>query len=341
MKTLKKLTAALTALILLFSVAACNNDKTDQTTTQATTKAQKTVINVAGLKGPTGMGLVQLMDADAAGTTANDYNFTIEGAPTDILPLITTGAVDIAASPVNFASTMYNKTNGEVQILCINTLGVLYLLEQGDSISSIADLKGKTIYSSGQGSSPEYILNFILTANGIDPEKDVTVEYKAEHSELAAIASTDKEGIYILPEPFVSTVTSKNPKLKNILNLTTEWEKACEISGTPSTLAMGCLVVRTKFAQENPEAVNDFLKEYKKSVDFVNDKASNAGELIAKYEIIPNAQLAQKAIPTSNITFIAGREMKDVTMQNLSVLFKANPKSIGGAEPKDDFYFGA
>lgn len=153
MKTLKKLTAALTALILLFSVAACNNDKTDQTTTQATTKAQKTVINVAGLKGPTGMGLVQLMDADAAGTTANDYNFTIEGAPTDILPLITTGAVDIAASPVNFASTMYNKTNGEVQILCINTLGVLYLLEQGDSISSIADLKGKTIYSSGQGSS--------------------------------------------------------------------------------------------------------------------------------------------------------------------------------------------
>lgn len=225
MKTLKKLTAALTALILLFSVAACNNDKTDQTTTQATTKAQKTVINVAGLKGPTGMGLVQLMDADAAGTTANDYNFTIEGAPTDILPLITTGAVDIAASPVNFASTMYNKTNGEVQILCINTLGVLYLLEQGDSISSIADLKGKTIYSSGQGSSPEYILNFILTANGIDPEKDVTVEYKAEHSELAAIASTDKEGIYILPEPFVSTVTSKNPKLKNILNLTTEWKK--------------------------------------------------------------------------------------------------------------------
>lgn len=169
----------------------------------------------------------------------------------------------------------------------------------------------------------------------------MTVEYKAEHSELAAIASTDKEGIYILPEPFVSTVTSKNPKLKNILNLTTEWEKACEISGTPSTLAMGCLVVRTKFAQENPEAVNDFLKEYKKSVDFVNDKASNAGELIAKYEIIPSAQLAQKAIPTSNITFIAGREMKDITMQNLSVLFKANPKSIGGAEPKDDFYFGA
>ena len=341
MKTLKKLTAALTALILLFSVAGCGNDKTDETTEQLTTQAQKAVINVAGLKGPTGMGLVQLMQADATGTAANDYNFTLEAAPTDIVPLITTGAVDIAACPLNMASLLYNKTNAGVQILCINTLGVLYILEQGDSVKSIADLKGKTIYSSGQGASPEYILNFILTANGIDPQKDVTVEYKAEHSELAAIAATDKAGIYVLPEPFVSTVTGKNPELKNVLNLTTEWEKACEINGTPSTLAMGCLVVRTKFAQENPDAVKSFLSEYKNSVDFVNDKSSNAGELIAQYEIIPSAQLAQKAIPTSNITFIAGREMKDITMQNLSVLFKANPTSIGGVEPKDDFYFGA
>ncbi|HZK39853.1 MAG TPA: ABC transporter substrate-binding protein, partial [Clostridia bacterium] len=263
MKTLRKLTAALTALVLVFTVAGCGNDKTDPTTTQAppsTTERQKTTINLAGLKGPTGMGLVQLMQADADGTTANDYNFTLEAAPTDIVPLITTQAVDIAACPLNLASTLYNKTNGGVQILCINTLGVLYILEQGDSVQSIADLKGKTIYSSGQGASPEYILNFLLTTNGMDPEKDVTIEYKAEHSELAALAATDKAGIYVLPEPFVSTVTGKNPQLKNVLNLTTEWEKACEISGTPSTLAMGCLVVRTEFAQNNPEAVSSFLK---------------------------------------------------------------------------------
>lgn len=340
MKTLRKFTAALTALVLAFTVAGCGNGKTDQTTTQPTSQAPKTVINLAALKGPTGMGLVQLMQADAAGTTANDYNFSLEAAPTDIVPLMTTQAVDIAACPLNVASLLYNKTNGGVQILCINTLGVLYILEQGDSVQSLADLKGKTIYSSGQGASPEYILNFLLTTNGIDPEKDVTIEYKAEHSELAALAATDKAGIYVLPEPFVSTVTGKNPQLKNVLNLTTEWEKACEISGTPSTLAMGCLIVRTEFAKNHPEAINSFLKEYKNSVDFVNDKANNAGELIAQYEIIPNAQLAQKAIPTSNITFIAGAQMKDITIQNLNVLFKANPKSIGGAEPKDDFYFG-
>lgn len=340
MKTLRKFTATLTALVLLFTVAGCGNGKTDPTTTQSATEAPKTVINLAALKGPTGMGLVHLMQADNDGTTANDYNFTLEAAPTDIVPLMTTQAVDIAACPLNLASTLYNKTNGGVQILCINTLGVLYILEQGDSVQSIADLKGKTIYSSGQGASPEYILNFLLTTNGMDPEKDVTIEYKAEHSELAALAATDKTGIYVLPEPFVSTVTGKNPQLKNVLNLTTEWEKACEISGTPSTLAMGCLIVRTEFAKNNPEAVSRFLKEYKNSVDFVNDEANNAGELIAKYEIIPNARLAQKAIPTSNITFIAGAQMKDITIQNLNVLFKANPKSIGGAEPKDDFYFG-
>ena len=341
MKTLKKLTATFMAITMVFALAACGKDKTDETTAQSTTAAPKTVINIASLKGPTGMGIVQLMQADAVGGAANDYNFTLEASPTDIVPLMTTGAVDIAACPLNMAATLYNKTDGDVQMLCINTLGVLYILEQGDSITSIADLKGKTIYSSGQGASPEYILNFILTANGIDPNEDVTVEFKAEHSELAALAATDKEGIYVLPEPFVSTVTGKNPKLKNVLNLTTEWEKACEINGTPSKLAMGCLIVRTKFAQENPEAIKSFLKEYQSSIDYVNDKANEAGELIAHYEVIPSAQLAQKAIPTSNIVFIAGSEMKDIALQNLNVLFVANPQSIGGAEPKDDFYFGA
>jgi len=343
MNTFGKITATLLAAAMFFTAAGCQNTqkKEETSSSAATTLTAKTAIKVAGLKGPTGIGLVKLMDDSAKGTAANDYSFTLEAAPTDIVPLISTGAADIAACPLNVASTLYNKTNGGVQIIAVNTLGVLYILEQGSTIHSVADLKGKTVYSSGQGASPEYILNFVLSANGIDPKNDITVEYKAEHSELAALAASGKVVISVLPEPFVTTVMSKNTKLRIALDLTKEWEKACEKTGTDSTLAMGCLIVRKDFAEKNPAAVASFLAEYKASVDYVNGNVPAASLLVEKFGIIPEAALAAKAIPNCNIVYMAGSKMKAVTQQNLNVLFGANPSSIGGAEPKDDFYYGA
>ncbi|MEI6579844.1 MAG: ABC transporter substrate-binding protein, partial [Eubacteriales bacterium] len=269
MKIFKKLTASFLAGIMLFSIAGCSGGQKGETTS-ATTAVSKIKMNVAALKGPTGIGLVELMDENDKKTTEIDYKFELLASPTDIVPLITTGAADIAALPLNLASTLYNKTNGGIQILAINTLGVLYVLEQGDTIRTIADLKGKTIYSSGQGASPEYILNFVLNANGIDPKEDVKIEYKADHSELAALAASGKTAISMLPEPFVTTALSKNKNLRIALDMTKEWEKACKKTGTDGTLAMGCIVVRTEFAKKNPKAVLSFLKGYMASVDYVN-----------------------------------------------------------------------
>jgi len=340
MKMRKKLTAALLAAVMLFMAAGCTIGRNNQTAA-TTTAPVKTTVNVAGLKGPTGIGLVKLMEDNAAGTAANSYKFTLDAAPTDIIPLLTTGAADIAAMPLNLAATLYKKTNGAVQILAINTLGVLYILDQSNTIKTIADLKGKTIYTSGQGASPEYILNFVLSRNGIVPQKDVTIVYETEHSELAALAAAGKTEICMLPEPFVTTVLSKNPKMRIALDMTKEWESACTKLGLQSTLAMGCLVVRTKFAKNNPDAVNRFLYEYKASVDYVNSNVAAASLLVAKDGIIPSAALAAKAIPNCNIVFISGTEMKTIAYQNLHVLFQANPSSIGGAEPTNDFYYGA
>lgn len=344
MKTIKKTAAFLLAALLLAGTAGCagrdSGGQTESTTAAATQPAPVTV-KIAALKGPTGIGMAKLMDDSAKSLTQGRYAVSLEASPTDIVPLITTGAVDVAAVPLNMAATLYNKTGGAVQILAVNTLGVLYLLEQGNTIQSIADLKGKTVYSSGQGASPEYILNYLLKENGLDPKKDVTVEYKTEHSELAALAASGKAAVCLLPEPFVSTVLSKNAKLRNALDMTAEWEKACEKQGIESTLAMGCLVVRAEFAEKNAAAVGAFLEEYEASVNFINENSAQAGILAAKFGIVPDAALAQKAIPNCNITFIAGSDMKKTAAQNFNVLFEANPSSVGGALPKDDFYYGA
>lgn len=223
--------------------------------------------------------------------------------------------------------------------MAINTLGVLYVLENGSTINSVADLKGKTIYATGKGATPEYILNYILKANGIDPEKDVTIEYKTEHAELAALAATGKVAISMLPEPNVTAVLKQNKNARIALNLTEEWDKAVAANGENSKLAQGCIIARKDFVEKNPEAVARFMDAYKASVESVNSAPAEAAALVVKHGIMPKAAIAQAAIPNCNITFIEGAEMKDIMSANLNVLFNANPKSIGGAMPGDDFYY--
>lgn len=294
-------------------------------------------IRVGALKGPTAMGMVKLMDDAETGNTENRYEFTIAAAIDEITPKIVQGQFDIAAMPANVSSVLYNNTDGAVSVLAINTLGVIYIVETGESIQSVADLKGKTIYASGKGATPEYALNYVLKENGIDPEKDVTIEYKSEHAECAAALAEAEGGIAMLPQPFVTTAQAKNDKIRIALDMTEEWEKA-QTGEDKSALLTGVVVVRNEFLQAHPEEVAAFMDEYKASTEYVNANVEDAAALIEKYDIIP-AAVAQKALPYCNITFIEGEEMKTQLGGYLGTLAEQNTDAVGGKLPDEGFYY--
>ncbi|MFV0497996.1 MAG: ABC transporter substrate-binding protein [Candidatus Fimivivens sp.] len=291
-------------------------------------------VAVATLKGPTAMGMVKLMADDA---TQNRYAFAIAGAVDEITPKLIQGDIQIAAVPANLASVLYNNTQGQVQVLAINTLGVLYIVENGEDIHTVEDLRGKTILSAGKGATPEYALNFMLRQNGIDPEKDVTITYKAEHAECAAVLDVKENTIAMLPQPFVTAAQAKNEDIRVALDLNREWAQAQE---NPASLVTGVVVARTDFINENPQAVADFLTAYEASVDYVTDpnNIEAASALMADYAIVSTA-IAQRAIPQCNITFIAGEEMRTRLSSYLAILFDQNPKAVGGVMPDENFYF--
>lgn len=344
---MKKIISLITALMLSAALlAGCGitgSGSADQTDTQENsgtqTQAEPVDVNVMALKGPTAMGMVKLMDdADSGNVDTENYSFGIAASADEVTPKLIQGEADIAAVPANLASVLYNKTEGQIQVLAVNTLGVLYIVENGDSIQSVSDLAGRTIYASGKGSTPEYALNFILEKNGLTPGIDVTVEWKSEHSECVSALAQDPEGIAMLPQPFVTTAQAKNPNLKVALDLTEEWDKVMENEETKSSLLTGVVVVRKEFAEENPEAVEDFMDRYADSVEYVNDNVEEAAELVGNYDIVA-ADVAVKAIPECNIVCITGEDMKEQLSGYLTVLKDANPESIGGELPGDDFYY--
>lgn len=296
---------------------------------------------VMALKGPTAMGMVSLMNqADQGEITDENYNFQIVASPDEVTPAIAQGTADIAAVPANLASVLYQKTDGGVQVLTINTLGVLYLVENGNQIQSISDLKGKTIYASGKGATPEYALNYILKENGLTQGEDVQIEWKSEHTECVAALAEHEDAIALLPQPFVTTAQSKNDSLRVALDLTEEWDNIQKENGGNSSLVTGVTVVRTEFAQEHPEIVEDFMERYQESVTFVNDHAEEAAKMIGNYDIIPE-EVAKKALPECNIVYIDGAEMKEKLSGYLEVLKQENPQAVGGTLPTDEFYYDA
>lgn len=298
-------------------------------------------VNILALKGPTAMGMVSLMNQADQGEVADEnYNFQIVASPDEVTPAIAQGTADIAAVPANLASVLYQKTDGSVQVLTINTLGVLYLVENGDQIQNISDLKGKTIYASGKGATPEYALNYILKENGLTPGEDVQIEWKSEHTECVAALAEHEDAIALLPQPFVTTAQSKNDSLRVALDLTEEWDNIQKENGGNSSLVTGVTVVRTEFVQEHPEIVEDFMERYQESVTFVNDHAEEAAKMIGNYDIIPE-EIAKKALPECNIVYIDGAEMKEKLSGYLEVLKQENPQSVGRALPADEFYYDA
>ncbi|MBR5121606.1 MAG: ABC transporter substrate-binding protein [Oscillospiraceae bacterium] len=290
-------------------------------------------VRIASMKGPTTMGMVKLMADSEEGATDGDYTVNVYGTADEIVPLVVNGEVDIANVPCNLASVLYNKTNGGVSVIGVNTLGVLYIVQTGDSVKSVADLKGKTIYSTGKGTTPEYVLNNILSKNGIDPEKDVTIEFKSEATEVAAMLENATDAVAVLPQPYVTVAMTKNANISIALDLTKEWEA---VEGT--SLVTGVTIVRNEFLAQNEALVEKFLEEYKASVEFVNTNNDEAAKLVGSYDIVAEG-VAKKALPYCNIVCLTGGDMKSAVETYLSVLYAFNPQSVGGKLPDESFYF--
>ena len=350
---MKKGLAACLALVLCLSLAACGGADTTEDAADETvdeTPAEESVtVRVAALKGPTAMGMVKLMsDSDAAAesgeeTTGNTYEFTLAASADEVTPKLMQGELDIACVPANLASVLYNRTDGGIVTLAVNTLGVLYIVENGNAVTSMADLAGKTIVASGKGSTPEYALRYLLSENGIDPDNDVTIDWRSEHSECVAALASGSATIAMLPQPFVTVAQTQLPDLRVALDLTEEWDAL----DNGSALLTGVVVARADFVEEHPAAVEQFLTSYADSVDWVNDNTAEAAELIGGYDIV-DAAVAEKALPYCNIVCITGSEMKEMLSGYLQVLFDAAPASVGqdaetgeGGLPGDDFYYGA
>ena len=341
---MKKGLAACLALVMCLSLAACGGDQEEETPAE-----DPVTVRVAALKGPTAMGMVKLMsDSDAAAesgeeTTGNTYDFTLAASADEVTPGLMQGELDIACVPANLASVLYNRTDGGIFTLAVNTLGVLYIVENGNSVQSMADLAGRTIAASGKGSTPEYALRYLLSENGIDPDTGVTIDWKSEHSECVAALASGAATIAMLPQPFVTVAQTQLPDLRVALDLTEEWDAL----DNGSALLTGVVVARADFVAEHPAAVEEFLTSYAESVEWVNANTAEAAELIGGYDIV-DAAVAEKALPYCNIVCITGSEMKDMLSGYLQVLFDAAPASVGqdaetgeGGLPGDDFYYGA
>lgn len=344
---MKKWIAFVLAMVMVLSMTACAKEEPQPTaaatvateaapvveTTEAVaeTEAAPVSVNVMVLNGTTGFGMASLMDAAAKGEAALDYNFTVETDASNIVAALANGSADIAALPTNAAAAVYNKTQGKVQVLALNTLGVLYLVTDGSvEITSMADLAGQTVYAPAQ--NPSFIFQHIVDANGIE---GVTIDNTyAQPADLNTAVASGEVSIAVLPEPMVTVARSKNPDLKVALDLTAEWDKVSE----PGSLVQGCVVVRKDFVLENSVAVNIFLDEYGASIEALTTDVEGTAAKIEAAGIFAKAAVAAKAIPNCNVCFIIGEEMQAALSQFLTIMHGVAPASVGGSIPGDDFY---
>lgn len=325
-RKMKQIITAAFLLIMIMTVAAGCGKREEESTT----------IRVGGMKGPTSMGLMFLQEKDANGEALENYEFQMVTAADELLPLMIKGELDIALVPANVAAILYQKTEGQVSVIDINTLGVLYMVSGDAGIQSVNDLKGKTIYLTGKGTTPDYVLNYILSGNGM--LEDVKLEYKSEATEVAALLAEQPEAIGLLPQPFVTVACMQNEKLQVVLDMNEEWTRLQGENG--SRMVTGVTVVSNEFLEKYPNAVKNFLQEHKESTEAINSDVKKGAELVVNAGIIAKAPIAEKAIPKCNIAFIAGEEMKQYLSGYLEVLFEQNPAAVGGKLPEDGFYYG-
>ena len=307
-----------------------------ETESTGTSAAAGYTLRIGSLKGPTSMGLVELMDQAAKGEAKGSYEFTMVTAADELLGKIVSGDLDVALVPSNMASIIFNKTNHGVNVLNIKTLGVLYVVSSDDSIKSIEDLKGKTVYLTGKGTTPDYALQYLLKANGMTTD-DVTLEYKSEPTEVAALLKEKPDAIGLLPQPFVTVAMAQNDTLKMVLDLTKEWDAVSGEDG--GSLVTGVTICRGELFEEHADAIQTFMEEQKASAAFANENVAETAKLVAAAGIIEKAPVAEKAIPYCSITYIDGTDMKNRLYGYLSALYEMDPATVGGELPTKDFFY--
>ena len=365
----KRIIALLLCLTLGIGMTACKKaegpeENTDKTTpapsetsgivpspeqtpeVQPTADAEDTMpVRFAVLSGPTGVGAAKLLADNEAGESRNTYDVTVAVDNSEIAAKLTNKELDIACMASNGAANLYNKSQGGVQALCLSTLGVLYILESGEkgfsaTVDDMGDLEGETIYATGQGANPEYVLNFLLEQNGLDPKEDLEIVWKTA-AEVQTALLTGEARYAMLPVPAATAAQiqggkPENKEVRSVLDLTEEWNNVTDYG----VLTMTTVVVRTEFAEENPQLVETFLEEYRASIEYVNGNVDAAAEMVVHFGIVPAVPIAKQAIPDCNLVFVAGEQMRDQIQGYYQVLFMANPASIGGGIPDDAFYYG-
>lgn len=339
MKKLLSIVAIVLSITMLLTLTGCgNNDTASNPSSESNSseeyKAQD--MHIACLKGPTGVGMAKLVEDAQNKKTANNYTFTIATAADEISGKIISGEINIASVPTNLAAKLHKKTNGKITMLAVNTLGVLSFLSSDESVKTMADLKGKTIYSAGEGSNPEYILKYILKQNNIDPEKDVTIKFVSTGEQLSAAMISGQATVAMVPEPAATTVLTKKTTVKRIFTVNDEWEKVSD-----SKLMMGCVVALDSYIENNKAAVDKFLEEYKASIAFANSNLDDTAKYCESYGIVPSAAIAKAAIPTCNVKYIDKDDMKNSIKGYFEVLLSFDAESIGGKLPDDKFYYNA
>lgn len=335
MKLKRKYLLLFVTFALVISLSACKSNDIDKVENdieneveKVEEKLEKVDINVAGLKGATTIGLAKLVDEEE--TNDFDIDFEMYNMPEEIVAGLTKGEIDIAAVPANLASVLYNKTEGEIQVASVNTLGVLYIVENSDDIKDINDLEGKTIYTLGKGTTPEGVLNSFIKENNLE---NVNIEFKQEASEIAAILNKEENVIAMIPEPFVSVVSMKNENVRRVFDMADEWEK---INNSPQVT--GVLVARKEFIDNNKEVFDKFLEEYEKSINFANENVTEVSKIVEDFEIVPEG-LGEKSIPNINMQYIDGSDMQEAVSKYLEKLYEFEPKLVGGKLPDEGFYY--
>lgn len=323
---MKRVTAIL-CLLAVLTLSACNSEPA--------TTPDAAQMRVGALTGPTAIGMVRLMEQSEQGETENQYEFALEGAADALTPCLLQGELDLAAIPANLAAALFQNSEGEIQVLAVNTLGVLYLMEAGgETVQNISDLVGKTIYATGMGSTPEYVLRYLLLEHGIDPDADVTIEFKSEPTEVVAQLMQDGSGIAMLPQPYVIAAQKQVEGLRTALDLTEEWN----LLDTGSSLVTGVMVGRRAFIEEHPDAIASFLADYEASINYAGEHVADTAALCEQYDLF-TAQIAEAAIPFCNISFLSGAQMQAALGGYLEVLYEQNPQAVGGALPAAEFYY--
>ena len=332
---IRNLTALVLALVMIFALAACGQKQESEPPPTPAPEADASLpVNVMVLNGTTGFGMAGLISDSEAGNAALNYTFSVETDASNITAALVNGTADIGALPTNAAATLYNKTGGKVQVLALNTLGVLYLVTDGsEEITSFEDLRGKTVYAPAQ--NPTFIFQALCEKNGLAVGEDITIDNTyAQPADLNTAVSSGEVSLAVLPEPMVTVARSANDQLTVALDLTAEWDKVMPAG----SLVQGCVVVRTEFAEEHPAEVAKFLEEYEASIELLTSDTAAAAQKIEETGVFAKAAVAQKAIPNCNVCFVTGAEMQSALGEFLNVMFEVAPDSIGGAVPADDFY---